>query len=75
MYNKRPQKEDKDFFKYEGKIYIPEKDDDGIWHCDECWVKITHWESGKMKLREVGKNTVIETKHKYPYFARFDKIE
>lgn len=71
----RPQKEDKDFFKYEGKIYIPEKDDDGIWHCDECWIKITHWESGKMKLREVGKNTVIETKHKYPYFARFDKIE
>lgn len=69
------QNEDKGIFKYEGKIFTPEKDEDGIWHCNECLVKITHWESGKMKLRGVDYNSVNETKHKYPYFARYDKIE
>lgn len=43
--------------KYEGKVYIPEKDEKGFWHCDECWVVLSHWESGKMILKEISDNT------------------
>lgn len=71
----KPHNEDKGMFKYEGKVFVPEKDENGIWHCDECCVSINHWESGKIKLRDVSKNTVNKTKHKYPYFAYYDKIE
>lgn len=68
-------KEDNGIFKYEGKIFIPEKDEDGDWHCGECYVKISHWESGKMCLKGVSDNTDKNTKYKYPYFAKYDKIE
>ena len=61
--------------KYEGKVYIPEKDENGFWHCDECWVVLSHWESGKMKLKEISDNTNKRTNGKYPYFAKFDKVE
>ena len=61
--------------KYEGNIFIPEKDENGIWHCEECWVKISHWESGRMKLKGVEDNKEKSTKDKYPYFARYEKIE
>ena len=68
-------KEGKGIFKYEGNIFTPEKDEDGFWHCEECWVKISHWESGKMKLKGVTDNTDKTTKEKYPYFAKYEKIE
>lgn len=61
--------------KYEGKIFSPTKDENGIWHCEECLVIISHWESGKMRLKEISNNTNKRTNSKYPYFAKFDKVE
>jgi hypothetical protein len=61
--------------KYEGKVYIPQIDENGIWHCDECVVILSHWDSGKMKLRDISDNTNKRTNNKYPYFAKFDKVE
>jgi hypothetical protein len=63
------------FSQYEGQTFTPEKDEDGVWHCEECMVKLTHWDTGKMKLKNVAPNTNENTNTKYPYFAKFDKIE
>lgn len=66
---------DDDKAKYEGKICIPEQDENGVWHCEECLVILSHWESGRMKLKEISDNTNKRTNGKYPYFAKFDKVE
>lgn len=66
---------DDDKAKYEGKICIPKQDENGVWHCEECLVILSHWESGRMKLKEISDNTNKKTNGKYPYFAKFDKIE
>lgn len=60
--------------KYLNREFVPIKDKDGIWHCEECYVKITSWESGKMELTEISLNTDKRTNTKYPYFARYKKI-
>ena len=60
--------------KYLNHVFVPVKDEDGIWHCEECYVKITNWESGKMELTEIIKNTDKRTNAKYPFFARYKKI-
>ncbi len=60
--------------KYLNHEFVPVKDEDGIWHCEECYVKITSWESGKMELTEITPNTDKRTNAKYPYFARYKKI-
>lgn len=60
--------------KYFNQEFVPEKDEEGIWHCGECYVKITSWESGKMKLININPNTDKRTNAKYPYFARYKKI-
>lgn len=59
--------------KYLNREFLPVKDEDGIWHCKECYVKITSWKSGKMKLAEISQNTDKRTNVKYPYFARYKK--
>ncbi len=60
---------------YEGKVFLPEKDDEGYWHCGECWVVIPYGQSGTMmKLRNISPNTNPKTKSKYPYFAKYDKV-
>lgn len=61
--------------KFEGQLFIPQIDEEGNWHCDKCLVKITSWESGQMRLKEVTDNTSRKTNRKYPYFAKFDKVE
>lgn len=62
--------------KYEGKIFTPEKDEEGFWHCGECTLVIRFLNVGdKIKLRDVTNNTNEKTKVRYPYFAYFDKIE
>lgn len=71
----KAQEQDDKKSKYEGQIFVPEKDGDGDWHCGECTVIISHWESGKMRLKEVADNTNRRTKSKYPYFAKYDKID
>lgn len=60
--------------KYLNREFVPVKDKDGIWHCEECYVKISSWESGKMLLTEISPNTDKRTNSKYLYFARFKKI-
>ena len=65
---------DDDKAKYEGKICVPEQDENGVWHCEECLVILSHWESGRMKLKEISDNTNKRTNGKYPYFAKFDKV-
>lgn len=60
--------------KYLNREFVPVRDEDGIWHCEECYVKITSWESGKMELTEISPNTDKRTNAKYPYFARYKKI-
>ncbi len=60
--------------KYLNREFEPVKDEDGIWHCEKCYVKITSWESGKMELTEIKLNTDKRTNTKYPYFARYKKI-
>lgn len=60
--------------KYRNREFVPVRDEDGIWHCEECYVKITSWESGKMELTEISPNTDKRTNAKYPYFARYKKI-
>lgn len=66
---------DDDKAKYEGKICVPEQDENGVWHCEECLVILSHWKSGRMKLKEISDNTNKRTNGKYPYFAKFDKVE
>lgn len=66
---------DDDKAKYEGKICVPEQDENGVWHCEECLVILSHWVSGRMKLKEISDNTNKRTNGKYPYFAKFDKVE
>lgn len=70
----RPLEEDKKL-KYEGQTYMPEKDENGIWHCGECLVVISHWKSGMMRLKEVSANTNKTTNSRYPLFAKYDKVE
>ena len=59
---------------YETNTFKPEKDENGCWHCKECLVGIHTWEDGNLiKLYEVTKNT-SKSKDKYPYFAKYKKI-
>lgn len=59
---------------YEGKILTPEKDEDGFWHCDECFLSLQYWNEGHVKLKNVTNNTNEKTKIKYPYYAGYEKI-
>ena len=67
--------QDEKISQYEGKIFTPEQDEDGVWHCELCMVGLKHWFGGKMKLKKVTVNTDEKSNSKYPYFAKFDKIE
>lgn len=59
---------------YNGREMVPIQDENGIWHCDECVVAIRTWIPGrKLRLKDIQPNTK-ETKEKYPYFAKFDKL-
>lgn len=57
---------------YEGKLFIPQKDENGIYHCGECIIKVTYWSGGKVRLKDVNINT-SKTKSTYPFFAKYDK--
>ena len=60
--------------KYLNKEFVPVKDENGIWHCEECYVRIDRWDDSKMLLIEIVPNTDARTKEKYPYYARYKKI-
>ena len=59
---------------YEGKIFTPEMDKDGFWHCDECFLSLQYCNEGHVKLKNVTNNTNKKTKIKYPYYAGYEKI-
>ncbi len=59
--------------KYEGQLATPVQDEKGIWHCEECVVRISYWKDGtKMRLKEITNNTDIRTNNRYPYFAKYE---
>ncbi len=66
---------DNSMSKYEDQIFVPEQDEDGIWHCEECMIRISFWSSGKMRLKNITKNTNKKSNGKYPYYAVYEKVE
>lgn len=59
---------------YETKTFKPEKDDEGIWHCEECLVGIRTWEDcASIVLYDLTNNT-SKSKEKYPYYAKYKKV-
>ena len=61
--------------KYEGQIFTPEQDENGIWHCGDCLLSLQFWNEGQLQLKNVTNNTNDKTKNKYPYFAKYEKVE
>lgn len=58
--------------KYLNKEFVPVRDENGFWHCEECLVPIHSWDSGgKMILIEIKYNTNPKSKKTYPYYASF----
>ena len=57
--------------KYSGKSFIPERDDEGYWHCGECSVIIRPWHKTQIVLKSIMPNENEQTKDKYPYFATY----
>lgn len=59
---------------YNGIECAPEQDEEGVWHYKECYLKLKYWNpEHKMRLKEVQQNTG-DTKDRYPFFARYDKL-
>lgn len=56
--------------KYVGQSFLPEKDENGIWHCAECYVRGIKTVD-KVEITEVRLNTIAEIK--YPYFAVYKR--
>ncbi len=64
----------KDETGYEGKEVVPEQDEDGDWHYEQCSLPINHWDNGRMILTGVCENSNPKTNSKYPYFAYFKAV-
>lgn len=60
--------------KYINKEFVPEKDNQGNWHCGECVVRIQSWDISKVIITNIRNNTNSKTKAKYPYYAQFKII-
>ena len=60
-----------DIEQYEGKVFLPEMDDNGIWHCGDCVFNTKVWEEGKqIKLSNIKTNNgKSQNSRKYKYFA------
>ena len=59
--------------KYLNKTFVPEKDEDGVWHCGECFIRIKFWDKSELIITRVSPNTDEKTKKKYPLYANFKK--
>ena len=61
----------------DAKIYIPQEDKElGVWYCGDCVIGIRSWESGKgVKLKEKEPNANSKTNHKYPFYAKYEKVD
>lgn len=61
---------------YEGKEVVPEKDEDGIWHYEECCVPIDGFRPGfKFYIEQIGLNKDDKTKNKYKYYIKYRKVK
>ena len=61
--------------KYNGIVCVPQIDEEGEWHYEECWLYISSWKpEWKMRLKEIQPNKNNKTKDRYPYFAKYDKL-
>lgn len=59
--------------KYLNKTFVPEQDENGIWHCGECFVGIKFWDKGELTIINITPNTDKKTQKKYPYYASYKK--
>lgn len=59
--------------KYLNKTFVPEKDEDGVWHCGECYIGIKFWDKSELIITSVSPNTNPRTQKKYPLYANFKK--
>lgn len=60
---------------YEKKCHELQLDEEGFWHCKECYISITQWEEGDIvELSELSLNTNAKTKYKYPYYAKYKRV-
>lgn len=56
--------------KYVGQSFLPKKDENGIWHCGECYVRGIKT-IDIVEITEIRINTIAEIK--YPYFALYKR--
>lgn len=75
------QQEDKCFSddeieQYEGQIFLPEMDENGLWHCGDCVFNTKIWKQGqKIKLSRIQINKgKSNNSRKYKFFAGFIEI-
>lgn len=61
------------YSKYLNKVYTPEKDEDGVWHCGECFIGINYWDQSELIITSVSPNTNPKTQKKYPLYASYKK--
>ena len=61
------------YSKYLNKVFIPEKDEDGVWHCEECFIGIKYWDKSELIITNISQNTNPKTQKKYPLYATFKK--
>ena len=77
LYCNKLQKEDSESHdrgsKYLNKTFVPEKDEDGVWHCGECFIGIKFWDKSQLIITSVSPNTNPKTQKKYPLYANFKK--
>ena len=60
--------------KYEGKEFLPIKEQDGVWHCGDCLVKLNDTHSGPIKIVQVVENTDKKLKSRFRFYAQFTKV-
>lgn len=59
---------------YEDKVVVPERDENGFWHYENCSVILSCAEVGSIRLKQVTKNSNPLTKDKYPFYAKYENV-
>ena len=59
--------------KYLNKTFVPEKDENGVWHCGECFIGVKFWDNSELIITSVSPNTNPKTQKRYPLFAKYKK--
>ncbi len=63
--------------KYEGQEFVLEKDENGLWHCGECWFPKSSWNTENMlQIDKLTPNLNPDIKYKYPYYiAKYKPVK